>query len=168
MGQFDDAVACPKCGTRGAKKSFWKVKCTNPSCEKYDSEYAEAFRQSRIVGKPAMEVFPHLEGKVDPRDYSLQIRYQNYLGHEIIYSADPGSAYARGEFAVVRLAPTGRLVSFKLARIQNRGDVESILNKNPQPSGYERRVLRYHLRRGSSSELFEELRKLYPNFRLDR
>jgi|SRR5208282_5919222 len=164
MGQFDDAVACPKCGVWGAKKSFWKVKCTNPSCEKYDPEYAEAFRQSRIVGKPASEVFPHLKGKADPNDYSLRIRYNNFRGNEIIYSADPGSAYQSGEFVVVRLAPTGRRVSFKLARIQNRSDVESILSENPQPAGNERRILRYHSRRGSSSPVFEKLRQKYPTF----
>jgi hypothetical protein len=165
MGQFDDAVACPKCGTWGAKKSFWKVKCTNPSCEKYDSEYAEAFRQSRVTGKPASEVFPHLKGKADPNDYSMRIRYQNFRGNEIIYSADPATAYQQGEFVVVRLAPTGRRVSFKLAKIQNRSDVESVLSENPQPSGDERRILHYHLRRGSSSPTFEELRQKYPNYR---
>ena len=164
MGQFDDAVACPKCGTWGAKKSFWKVKCTNPSCEKYDSEYAEAFRQSRVMGKSASEVFAHLKGKADPNDYSMRIRYQNFRGNEIIYSADPATAYQRGEFAVVRLAPTGRRVSFKLAKIQNRSDVESVLSENPQPSGHERRVLHYHLKRGSSSPLFEELRQKYPKY----
>src|SRR5580692_6630372 len=164
MGQFDGAVMCPKCGTWGAKKSLWKVKCANPSCEKYDSEYAEAFRQSRIVDKPASEVFTHLEGKVDPNDYSMRIRYRNFRGNEIIYSADPRSAYQQGEFVVVRLAPTGKRVSFKLARIQNRGEVDSALSENPQPLRDERRILRYHSRRGSSSSAFEELRKKYPKF----
>jgi len=164
MGQFDGAVMCPKCGTWGAKKSLWKVKCANPSCEKYDSEYAEAFRQSRIVDKPASEVFTHLEGKVDPNDYSMRIRYRNFRGNEIIYSADPRSAYQQGEFVVVRLAPTGKRVSFKLARIQNRGEVDSALSENPQPLRDERRILRYHSRRGSSSPAFEELRQKYPKF----
>jgi hypothetical protein len=165
MAQFDDAVACPKCGTWGAKKSLWRVKCTNPSCEKYDSEYAEAFRQSRIVGKAASEVFPHLKGEADPNDYPLRIRYQNFRGNEIIYSADPGSAVRQGEFLVVRLAPTGKRVSFRLSKIQNRSEVEPLLSENPQPLRDERRILRYHLRRGSSSPAFEELRQKYPNFR---
>jgi len=164
MGQFEDAVACPKCGTWGAKKSLWKVKCTNPSCEKYDSEYAEAFRQSRIVGKMASEVFPHLQGKADPNDYPMRIRYQNFRGNELIYSADPGSAYQQDEFVVVRLVPTGRRVSFKLAKIQNRTEVESVLRDNPQPTANERRVLRYHSRRGSTSPAFETLRQKYPRF----
>jgi hypothetical protein len=165
MGQFDEAVQCPKCGTWGAKKLLWKVKCTNPSCEKYDSEYAQAFRQSRVMGKAASEVFTHLKGKADPNDYTMEIRYNNFRGDEIIYSADPGTAYQQGEFVVARLAPTGKRVSFKLERIQNRSDVESIVKENPQPSGAERRILHYHLRRGTSSRTFEELRQKYPNYR---
>jgi hypothetical protein len=164
MGQFDDAVTCPKCGTWGAKKSLWKVKCTNPACTKYDSEYAEAFRQSRVAGKPASEVYPHLKGKADPNDYSLRIRYQNFRGNEIIYSADPGTIYQRGEFVVVRLAPTGKRVAFRLSKIQNRSDVEPILKETPQPSGNERRILHYHSRRGTSSPAFEKLRQKYPTF----
>ena len=57
MAQFDDGVKCPKCGTWGAKKSLWKVKCVNPSCEKYDSEYAEVFRQSPSYGKNCQRGF---------------------------------------------------------------------------------------------------------------
>lgn len=78
MGEFDGGAKCPKCGTWGAQKSLWKVKCVNPSCEKYNPEYAEGFRQSRVTGKPASEVFPKLQGKADPNDYSFQIRYQNF------------------------------------------------------------------------------------------
>lgn len=166
MGQFDDAVKCPECGTWGAKKSFWKVKCVNSGCAKYDSEHAAAFRQSRVVGKPASEIFPHLGGKADPNDYSLRIRYHNFRGDDIIYSADPGTACQQGEYVVVRLAPTGKRVSFKLANIQNRSEVESVVRENPLPSGNERRVLRYHLRRGSSSPAFEKLRQKYPNYQV--
>jgi hypothetical protein len=166
MGQFDNAVACPKCGTWGAKKSWWKIQCTNPSCEKYDRAYAEAFQNSRVVGKPAAEIFPHLKGKADPADYSLQIRYQNFRGDEIVYSADPETAYPQGEHVVARLAPTGKFVAFKLSKIQNRADVDSSVRANPQPSGHERRVLNYHLRHGTSSPAFEKLREKYPNYRI--
>ena len=164
MGLFDDGVKCPQCGTWGAKKSLWKVKCVNPACAKYDSEYGEAFRQSRIAGKTANEAFPNLKGKADPNDYSLRIRYQNFRGNEIIYSADPRTVYQQSEYLVARLAPTGKRASFKLARIQNRSEVESILSDNPQPTGDERRILHYHLRHGTSSAAFEKLRQKYPNY----
>ncbi|HTQ60961.1 MAG TPA: hypothetical protein VMI32_12090 [Candidatus Solibacter sp.] len=164
MGQFDDAVKCPKCGTWGAKKSLWKVKCVNPACAKYDSEYGEGYRQSRISGKTAIEIFPQLKGNAEPNDYTLQIRYHNFQGNEIIYSADPRTAYRQNQFVVVRLAPTGKRVSFRLDRIQNRSDVESVLSDSPQPDGKERRILHYHSRRGTSSPAFEKLREKYPNY----
>jgi hypothetical protein len=135
MAQFDDGVKCPKCGTWGAKKSLWKVKCVNPSCE-----------------------------KADPNDYLLRIRYRNFRGNEIIYSADARTAYQAREYVVVRLAPTGKRVAFKLDRIQNRSDVESAMSDNPVPSGNERRILHYHLKHGSSSPAFEKLRLKYPNY----
>lgn len=163
MGQ-DNAVACPECGTWGAKKSFFKVKCVNPGCAKYDSERAAEFQQNRIVGKNASEVFTHLKGKADPNDYTLRIQYRNFRGDEINYAAHPGMAYRTGEFVVARLAPTGRRVTFKMERIVNRGEVESALGENPQPSGRDRRILHYHLRRGTTSKLFEELRRKYPNY----
>lgn len=164
MGEFDGGAKCPKCGTWGAQKSFWKVKCVNPSCEKYNTGYAEGFRQSRVTGKPATEVYPNLKGKADPNDYSFQIRYQNVLGNELIYSANPKTIYHQGQYVVARLSPTGRRVSFKLDRIQNRGEVESAVNENPQPGGNERRILHYHFRRGTSSSAFEKLRQKYPNY----
>lgn len=166
MGQFDDAVKCPECGTWGAKKSFFKVKCVNPGCSKYDAERAAAWQQSRagMAGKNAGEVFTHLKGKTDPNDYTLRVRYQNFRGDELVYAAHPGTLYQTGEHVVMRLAPTGKRVTFRLSKIQNRGEVETILRENPQPEGRERRVLRYHLRRGTTSKLFEELRQKYPNF----
>jgi hypothetical protein len=167
MGLLDSntgAVRCPACGTWGAKKSLWKVKCRNISCNKFDAEYAAAYQQSRAVGKPATQVFTHLKGKADPAEYSLQIRYKNFRGDELTYSADPRSAYRRGEYVVVRLTPTGKRVSFKLSSIQNSSEVETILGSNSQPSGNERRILKYHLRKGSSSALFEELRQKFPNY----
>jgi hypothetical protein len=133
---------------------------------KYDSQYAEAFKQSRVVGKPANEVFRHLKGKADPNEYSLRIRYQNFRGDEIIYSADPTTAYQQGDHIVVRAAPTGKRISFKLSKIQNRSDVDAILKDNPQPSRNERRILRFHLRRGTTSAAFEKLKEKYPNYQL--
>jgi hypothetical protein len=165
MGQFDDTVKCPKCGTWGAKKSFLKVRCVNPACGKYDAEYAEAYKQTRVSGKSAAEVFTHLKGKADPSDYTLKIRYRNFRGDEIIYSADPTTVYQTNEHVVARLAPTGKRVSFNLPRIQNREEVEALIQANPQPNKDERRVLHYHLRRGTTSRLFEEIREKYPNYK---
>jgi hypothetical protein len=157
-------VKCPECGTWGAKKSLFKVKCVNPSCRKYDSEYASAYQLNRISGKPAAEVFPDLKGKASPGDYSLCIRYKNFRGDELIYSADPKSGYIKNEHLVIRVAPAAQHISFRLSAIQNRSDVESLLPKDPQPNPDERKILNHHLRRGTTSRLFKEVREKYPDY----
>ena len=167
MGVFDSGavgVKCPECGSWGAKKSLFKVRCVNPSCRKYDSEYASAYQQNRVSGKSATEVFPHLKGKASPEDYSLRIRYKNFRGDEIIYSADPSSGYRKSEHLVIRVFPTGQHITFRLSSIQNRNEVESQLPAGPQPSPQERKVLNFHLRRHSTSRLFEEIREKYPDY----
>lgn len=157
-------VKCPECGTWGAKKSLFKVKCVNPSCRKYDPEYSSAYQLGRITGKSAAEVFPDLKGKVGPEDYSLRIRYKNFRGDEIVYSADPKSGYIKNEHLVIRVAPVAQHISFRLSAIQNRSDVESQLPKDPQPNHEERKILNHHLRRGTTSRLFKEVREKYPGY----
>jgi hypothetical protein len=167
MGLLDSGdygVKCPECGTWGARKYFFKVKCVNPSCRKYDPEHASAYQQNRISGKSAAEVFPHLKGNARPEDYSLCIRYKNFHGDEIIYSADPSSGYTKTDYLVIRVAPTGRHITFRLSAIQNRSDVESQLPKGPQPNPHERKILNFHLRRHSTSRLFKEVREKYPDY----
>jgi hypothetical protein len=165
MEQFENAVKCPECGTWGARKSWFKVKCVNPNCPKYDAERAEAFQESRVTGKSASEVFPYLKGKADASDYNLKIRYRNFRGDELVYAADPETGYREGQHAVFRLAPTGKRVTFSLERVQNRGEVEAALGSNAQPTRSERRLIRYHLRQGTTSKKFEELRAKYPSYR---
>jgi hypothetical protein len=159
-----DVAKCPVCGTWGAKRSLFKVKCVNPSCRKYDSEYASAYQQNRIVGKLASEVF-HLSGKANPEEYSLRVRYRNFRGDEMIYSAAPSSAYTDSEFLMIRVAPSGRRISFRLSAIQNRGEVESQLPAGPRPNALERRILNYHLRKGTISPRFKQIREKYLDYK---
>jgi len=156
-------VACPACGTRRAKKTFWKVKCTNPNCKKYDADYAEQARLNRIIGKSAASVFPRLKGDFSPRT-PVTVRYENFRGDELTYLADGHGAYRAGEYVVMKVAPMGRRITFRLSAIKNRGEVEGYLSPRVIPSGDERRVLKFHLRRGSSSALFTKIRQKYPDY----
>ncbi len=163
MGPLDSgaaAVQCPACGTWGAKKSLFKVKCVNPSCRNYDSDYASVYQQNRIVGRFAAEALL-LKGK---EDYSLRIRYKNFRGDEIIYSVDPSSGYTKNEHLVIRVAPTGQRIAFRSSAIQNRSEVESQLPKGSLPNPQARKILNYHLRRGTTSSLFRKVREKYPNY----
>jgi len=157
------AAQCPACGTWGAKRSLSKVKCVNPSCRNYDSDYASVYQQNRIVGRFAAEALL-LKGKGE--DYSLRIRYKNFRGDEMIYYANPSNGYIKNMHLVIRVAPTGRRISFRLSAIQNRSDVESQLPKGPPPNRRERQILNYHLRNGTTSRLFKQIREKYLDYQL--
>jgi hypothetical protein len=157
------AARCPACGTWGAKRSLFKVRCVNPSCRNYDSDYASVYQQNRIVGRFAAEALL-LKGKASVEDYSLRIRYRNFRGDEMIYSANPSSGYIKNEHLVIRVAPTGRRITFRLSAIQIRIDVESQLPKDPLPDPRERRILNYHLRNGTTSHLFKQIREKYLDY----
>ncbi len=157
------AAQCPACGTWGAKRSWFKVKCVNPSCQNYDSDFASAYQQNRIVGQFAAEAL-HIEGKASPEDYPLRIRYKNFRGDEMIYSANPSSGYIKNEHLVICVAPTGRRITFRRSAIQNRSDVESQLPKGPLPNPHERKILNFHLRKGTTSRLFKQIREKYLDY----
>jgi len=168
MGFLDfsgSIVPCPVCGARRAKKSFWKIKCVNPNCAKYDSDYAAQANLSRITGKSATEVFPHLQGSFSPR-VPFTLQYENFRGDQLTYLADVAGAYRTGDHLVIRVAPTGRRVAFLFSAIKNRPDLEGHLSQGEVPVAQERRILNFHLRRGTTSAIFLELRKKYPDYEL--
>lgn len=168
MGFFDSLVACPACGMRRANKFLWKIKCRNPGCQHYDSEYAAKADLNIIRNKDAADIFPHLKGTFSPGSGAIRIRYENFRGDQLNYLADTEDAYRAGEFVVMRVAPTGRWIAFRLSSIQNRSEVEARMaaqGKKNMPSVQERRILNFHLRRGSTSRLFVEVREKYPQYR---
>jgi hypothetical protein len=157
------AAQCPACGTWGVKRSLSKVKCVNPSCRNYDSDYASTSQQNRIIGQFAAEALL-IKGKGSPDDYSLGIRYRNFRGDERIYSANASSGLIKNKHLVIRVAPTGRRIAFRLSAIQNRSDVESQLPKGPFPNCRERQILNYHLLNGTTSRLFKQIREKYLDY----
>ena len=164
MGLFDfsgSIISCPACGARFAKKSFWKIRCVNSNSSKYNSEYAAQFNLKRITGKAATEVSPHLAGSFSPQD-PITIQYENFRGDELRYQADVTGAYRTGDHVVIRVSPTGRRVAFLVSSIKNRSELEGRLSQEEVPAPQERRILNFHLRRGTSSPIFSELRKKYP------
>jgi hypothetical protein len=161
---FASAAACPACSARGAKKFLWMIKCTNANCSKYDADHAAAYRQSRIIGRAATEVFPHLKGSFDPGWDSINVSYENFRGDQLTYLADRRGIIRKGKHVSLRVAPTGRRIALKLSSIQNRSEVESNLSDVSRPSILERRILNYHLRRGSTSRVFEEIRQKFPDY----
>jgi len=105
-----------------------------------------------------------VQGSFDPGEAGIQIQYKNFRGQAVTFTGDRRAAYTRKEHLVIRVVPTGRRISLKRSSIQNLGEVESQITPSSQPSPDERRVLNYHLRRGSSSELFQKIRQKYPDY----
>jgi hypothetical protein len=103
-----------------------------------------------------------LKGKGE--DYSMRICYKNFRGDENIYCANPSSGRIENKHLVIRVAPTGRRITFRLSAMQNRGDVESHLPKRPLPNRRERQILNYHLRNGTTSRLFKQIREKYLDY----
>jgi hypothetical protein len=105
-----------------------------------------------------------LSGDYSPGSGSIEIRYKNFVGEDKTFTGDYRSAYIRGRHVVIRVVPTGRRISLNLNNIQNRDEVESRVAANPRPTPNERRILHYHLKRGTSSALFEKVRLKYPDY----
>jgi len=95
---------------------------------------------------------------------AIEIRYQNFAGEYKTFTGDYRSAYISGHHVVIRVIPTGKRISLNLERIENRDEVESLVAANPRPTANERRILHYHLKRGSTSQLFEQIRSKYPHY----
>jgi hypothetical protein len=95
---------------------------------------------------------------------AIEIRYTNFVGEQKTFTGDYRSAYIRGRHIVIRLVPTGKRISLNLEKIENRSEVEPLVAANPRPSANERRILHYHLKRGSTSALFEQIRSKYPHY----
>jgi hypothetical protein len=168
LDSWGSLVACPACSTRRANKFLWKIKCRNPSCRYYDSEYTASADLNRIRNRNAVDIFPHLKGTFTPGSGAIRIRYENFRGDQLNYLADTENAYGAGEFVVMRVAPTGRRIAFRLSSLQNCGEVEARLaaqDAKDVPNVQERRILNFHLRRGSTSPLFVEVREKYPQYR---
>jgi len=94
----------------------------------------------------------------------VEIRYQNFAGEHKTFTGDYSSAYISGHHVVIRVIPTGKRISLNLERIENRDEVEPLVAANPRPTANERRVLHYHLKHGSTSQLFEQIRRKFPNY----
>jgi hypothetical protein len=144
-------------------KTLWKTKCTNPNCSKYDADYAEQANLSRITGKKATEVFPQLKGDFSPRT-PVTVQYENFRGDQLTYVADAHNAYRTGNCLVMRVAPTGKQIAFQFSSIKNRNQVQGNLSEGAVPNAHERRILNFHLRRGSTSAVFKEIRAKYPDY----
>ncbi len=107
-----------------------------------------------------------LSGNYRVGDGAIEIRYRNFRGENKTFTGDYRTAYIRGRHVVIRVEPSGKRISLKLSAIENRDEIEQRAGENPRPEPNERRVLHYHLKNGTTSELFERIRRKYPNYQM--
>ena len=164
MGLLDflfGQLKCPRCGTKGARKSQGQTLCPNPSCPNFDiSLRADQARADRI-SSPAREDFSPLA--------PVEIRYRNFRGEEKTFTAETETLRRRHNHIVAQVTPTGERISLSRDRIQNLDEVEravpTITESQPTgPTARERQVLGYHKKHKSTSPLYEEIRAKYPNW----
>lgn len=151
---------CESCGQPRAWKLFGKIKCQNMSCRNFDREYAAKERSSLEARRAASVQSRPRDGRFDPGENKIDLQYTNYLGVEGTYTGDRRTIWRTNEHLSLQLCPTGRRVSFARARLKNLGEVEQWLR--PRPTPRERQVLNYHKKRGTTSPLFEQIRKKFP------
>jgi hypothetical protein len=166
MGLLDflfGSSKCPRCGTRGARKSQGQTRCPNPSCPFFDINLRTAQQSSRS------KTVARLRGDFSPES-PLEIQYRNFRGEDKTFTADTSTLRRKNNHIVAQVVPTGQKISLSRDRIQNLEEVEAALPEiaeSHQPSGptaRERQVLNYHKKYRSSSPLYEKIRANYPDW----
>ena len=154
-------MQCPSCGRQGAQKTKDdRILCGNPMCRHFDA--------SLVLGKRHPKTAIPIAGNYRP-EHPIAIRYRNFLGEERVFSAELQSTARKGNHLVAQVAPTGRKISLSRDRILNLREIESALPQRVAPgqawpTPRERQILGYHKKHGTTSRLFEEIRRKYPNW----
>lgn len=117
---------------------------------------------ARPAGQAAVKAAPGMPSGSFKAKEPLEIRYINFQNVERRFIAEKFSVRPARRCISVQVEPTGRRITLKPARIQNMGDLQPLLELfKHMPSANEARILRFHSRRGSSSELFDQLKGKY-------
>jgi len=152
---------CPRCGTKGARKSQGQTRCPNPSCQYFDVAIGAA--RGRLQGTIASR-----RGDFSPRS-PIEIRYRNFRGQEKAFTAESKTLRRKRNHIIAQVVPTGESISLSRERIQNLEEVETALPEITEslklgPTARERQVLGYHKKHKSTSPLYEEIRAKYPDW----
>ena len=100
----------------------------------------------------------------DPGARAIQIQYLNFRSEMKTFVGDKGTIRAKGKFVSLRVAPTGRRVTFNRECIQNRADVDAAMRQFPAPNPVEAQILGYYRKHGGSTPRYEQLRKKFPAY----
>src|SRR5262245_5180923 len=156
MGLLDSLFGqskCPRCGTKGARKSQGQTRCPNPSCPNFDIELRAIQARAGSISNPPSGDFCPLK--------PIEIHYRNFRGEEKTFTVDSETLRRKRNHIIARVAPTGQNISLSRGRIQNLQEVEQAVpqiteSRRSGPTARERQVLGYHKKHKSTSPLYEE------------
>ena len=165
---------CPVCGTPGAQKSGNQIRCLNPLCQNFIGASSQPPSAPPPPRQPQQSTpqqssgsFSHSFTKSGAG--TIAIQYQNFQGQSKTFSADAGSLRRKGNYILVKVAPSGAQIALSRNRIQNMSEVDALLpardrSDAPRPNKKERQVLGYHKLHGTTSPLYEKIRAKYPDW----
>ena len=164
-------IACPRCGTPGAKEINGQIHCPNPACSYFSPTMGKAAaplpstfspQGSGAAGSPSAS-----PGNVSAG--SMAIHYRDFRGQERTFVAQTASAWRNKNHIHVKVAPKKAWIVLSRDRILNLSEVEAVIPQRVAPgqqwpSPRERQVMTYHKKRGTTSPLYETIRAKYPNW----
>lgn len=156
MGLFSKllglTIRCPQCNTPGAKDGFAGVKCQRTGCMFYDAVYATQQAQTPWEGQESVSF-----------SSPISIQYENFRGETKTFVGESSSVRRRHAHISVAVQPTGRRIALRRDKIANLQEVENAAPP-PGPPPRDAKVLAFHKKRGTTSPLYEELCRKYPDF----
>lgn len=163
MDLFAKTVDCPFCGTKQARKAGSHVRCLNADCPYFDPKLVAPGQLVPGTGRPLT---------LSASGEQVAVRYTNFEGKQRSFVADRDSIIRKHNHLSIITVPK-RMRSMRIAlsrdRIQNLAEVEQYAKQQVPPgAGWptprERQVLNYHKKHGTTSPLYESVRKKYPNW----
>jgi hypothetical protein len=168
---FGARTTCPRCGSRYARESFGGIKCPTHGCPNYEratSGQAGPELSRDVAGaRPAGAKRDPAKGD-QPVTFpdAVEVVYRNFREETRTFRGSRASIRKKKAHLTLCLEPTGRRVALRLDRIVNRDALQPLIPaQGNAPTANERRILMFHLRHGSTSARFEELRAKYPHWR---
>ena len=131
-------------------------------------DYLRSLLTGESVPRRPEEPTPRAAREFTPA-HPVTVRYRNFAEQEKTFVAEKDSIVRQRNHLVARFAPSGRKMVLSRDRIQNLGEVESVVPERVAsgqswPTPRERQVLGYHKKHGTTSPLFEKIRAKYPNW----
>ncbi len=168
MGLFDvfsRSVKCDFCGTEGAKKSGGRILCPNQSCPNFDV----SMQKASAAAAPSPGGFSGGFSDVPAVEGKIAVKYRNHAGEYKVFQADPATLRRTRNHISACIEPSGQRVTLSRDRIQNLSEVEEACPQKvgrgqSWPSPREVQVLNYHKKHGSTSALYEQVRRKYPDW----